>query len=654
MLSGRNARRPGRPLARVLALLLLGLVAGLGADAAQAQTGKFTGHVLDEAGQPLVGATVFVVGTELGAAVDMNGEYVILRIPPGTFTVRVSSVGFQTQMIEGVRSISNQTTTLDVTLREETVEGEEITVLADRPVIDVAQTSSVATIGRDEIAVLPVQEIADIVNLQAGVVDGHFRGGRLGEVQYQVDGVTVNNPYDNTSTVRLDRSVLQEVQVISGTFDAEYGQALSGVVNAVLRSGDDDRYEFSAEVFAGDYVSPGNDSATVLTRTGQEVRVGRYPYIDDIAPTALQNYQFSFSGPVPLVPRTTFLINGQRNVDEGYLYGTRFFVPTDTSNLETGEFYPTGDGAVVPLEFERRWSFLAKVTNTSIRNVQLSYQAIGNSIDKRSYNHGYRFNPDATTTPHEFSLVHGLDITHVLSGRTFYEIGLRQNLFDFHEYQYEDANDPRYFEAGAPQSVFGGIVVQGLSLTRFVQRTNALVFKGALTSQVTNVHLLKAGLEFQRATLDFGVPDLLREVTINGIQQLGVVTDTVGAIVLHYTPVQGAAFVQDRIEWGDLRVRIGLRLEYFDANATVPSDLLNPANSIDGAPQSQDRPTTVKWALAPRLGVSFPILDRASMFFSYGHFYQMPGLNLLFNNADYSVLEDLQAGAVSYGILGNP
>ncbi len=141
---------------------------------------------------------------------------------------------------------------------------------------------------------------------------------------------------------------------------------------------------------------------------------------------------------------------------------------------------------------------------------------------------------------------------------------------------------------------------------------------------------------------------------IDGVQQLGVVRDTLGAEVVSYSPIQGAAFIQDRIEWGDLRVRAGLRFEYFDANATVPSDLANPANSIAGAPESRPVDTSVKFAVAPRLGVSFPFLDRASLFFSYGHFYQLPGLGTIFSNSDYTVLRDLQAGAVSYGILGNP
>src|SRR6185436_10493124 len=126
---------------------------------------------------------------------------------------------------------------------------------AKRPVVDVNLTSSLASINREEIAKLPVQELQEVVNLQAGVVDGHFRGGRIGEVQYQVDGVSVNNAYDNKTTLRLDRSLLQEVQVISGTFDAEYGQAQSGVVNAILKRGSED-FRWNAEVFGGGFFFP--------------------------------------------------------------------------------------------------------------------------------------------------------------------------------------------------------------------------------------------------------------------------------------------------------------------------------------------------------------------------------------------------------------
>ncbi len=500
-------------LLRLAGLAALVAIASLAAPSATAQTGKLSGRILDASGQPLIGATVLVVGTDYGAATDVDGFYNVLRIPPGTVSVRVSSIGYQTQIIEEVRIASNTTTELDVTLQDETVTGEEVVVTAEQPLVDVTQTSTVATIGRDEIAALPVQELADVVNLQAGVVDGHFRGGRLGEVQYQVNGVSVNNPYNNTSTLTLDRSVLQEVQVISGTFDAEYGQALSGVVNAVLRSGDQDRYEASFEVFGGDYISPGNDSTEVRTfiaGVDSTAMVGRIPYISDVSPGARQNYQGSLSGPVPFVPNTTFLVNGQRFISNSQISGVRRFVPTDSSDFQTGTVNPTGDGAVVPLGYNRRWSYLAKISNRSIPNVRLDYQLIGASREGRGASYAYRFNPDGLSTQHEVSLVHGLDIQHTLSNSLFYELALRQNYFDFRDYAFESIGtvpegagtqfalpeDSPYAAAGAPQGTQNyenGAIIEGFDLGRFVQRTNSYVVKGTVTNQATNVHLLKAG-----------------------------------------------------------------------------------------------------------------------------------------------------------------
>ena len=139
-----------------------------------------------------------------------------------------------------------------------------------------------------------MQELQDIVNLQAGVVDGHIRGGRAGEVQYQVDGMSVNNVYDNLSSLKLDRSLLEEVQVISGTFDAEYGQAMSGVVNAVLRRAG---HRSHALVRRGDG-----------RRLRLRLRVSRHQRrIDPIGistyefhPFGIQNYQLTVTGPTPL------------------------------------------------------------------------------------------------------------------------------------------------------------------------------------------------------------------------------------------------------------------------------------------------------------------------------------------------------------------
>ena len=604
-------------------------------------TGKLTGVVRDASGEPLPGVTVLLEGTLRGAATNADGYYVILNVPPETYTVRFSFIGFATRRVENVRVVSDQTTELDAVLDEEAFEGQELVVRAERPVVDVTQTSQVAILDRDEIAVLPVQDLADLVELQAGVVDGHFRGGRTGEVQYQVDGVSVNNPYTNQSSLRLDRSLLQEVQVISGTFDAEYGQALSGVVNAVLRDGDPNRFEASAETFFGDYVSPSGEDD--------------FPFIARLSPLARQNYQLSLSGPLG-VAGTTFLVNGQRILDDGFFLGQRVFVPTDSADFENGILRPTGDSTVVPLRPSREWSGLAKLTTRElIPGVRLSYQALATQSRRQNGSYAYRLNPDGIRTQRQTTVVHGLDVSQALSDRLYYDLAFRQNYVDYSDLVFDDLYDPRYAAAGPPQggTVFqDGTVVEGVDAGRFVQTTNALIGKGSVTWQATPVHLFKAGVEAQSAALRFGAPGGFLGGTAGG--EL-VPNDSLPVFqVRRYRPFQAAAYVQDRVEWRDLRVRFGLRAELFDANATVPSDLANPANAIAGAPASVPVGTTPKLTLAPRLGVSFPVTERASLYFSWGHFYQTPGLGTFFANSDYSVLRDLQAGAVSYGVLGNP
>jgi outer membrane receptor protein involved in Fe transport len=121
-----------------------------------------------------------------------------------------------------------------------------------------------------------------------------------------------------------------------------------------------------------------------------------------------------------------------------------------------------------------------------------------------------------------------------------------------------------------------------------------------------------------------------------------------------YYPIIGAAFAQDQIEWNTLTIRAGLRFDWFDARATVPSDPRNPANAIEGAPESVPQATTVKTDLSPRLGIAFPVSNRAAVHVAYGHFVQYPPIGEIFQDADYTELENLSAGGINYSTRGNP
>ena len=635
-----------------VATLVLSLIAPL-SGARAGTTGKLSGTVQDPDKQPLTGVNVAVPAARTGAITRDDGSYVILNVPAGQYDVRVSLMGYQSVLVQGVVVSADNSTALDVTLKVAPVQLADVVVSAERPVVDVGQTSQIATVSRKDLSTLPVQELQDVVNLQAGVVDGHFRGGRTGEVQYQVDGVTVNNPYDNKSSLRLDRSLLEEVQVISGTFDAEYGQAMSGVVNAVLRSGGE-TFEWDAEAFAGGYYYGDHPEPSGILSSGPPRRL--VPF--DFRPADIQNYQLTMSGPLGL-PKTRFLVTGRYYAADEWVRGRRVFVPTDTSDFENKIAYPTGDGRNVPLGWSREWSGVAKIETHAIEDWRFGYQVIWNSIRSRRSNYAFRLTPDGLSRQRTRSIVHGFDVTRTLGKASFFSASVRQNYFEYHDMAHDSLYDRRYDAAGLPvgdPDFEPGAFIQGVEFTRFDQTTNALVAKGVFESQINREHHLKLGAEYQYTALQFGHPGYLVYATVDGKQQLVRHANEPPdyPALRDYRPVVAAGFAQDEVEWNNLRLRAGLRLDFFDARAGLPSDLANPANTIAGAPRSTTVPTSNKVSLSPRLGVSYPITRDMALFFAYGHFTQMPALGTMFDNADYLILNKLQAGGISYGVLGNP
>ena len=600
-------------------------------------TGTIAGRVIDPDGRPVVAATVVVVGTRLGAYTDAEGKFNILNVAPGTFAVKASRLGFNAVTISGVVVSADRNTILELQMGDTTLQTEEVVVIADRPPVDLKVTSSQSTLSREEIENLPVQNLDDVVNLQAGVVDGHFRGGRQGEVQYQVDGVSVNNAFDNSSSLKVDRSLLQEVQVISGTFDAEYGQAMSGVVNAVLKQGTE-KFLVDAEAFSGGFFFPGRE---------EQRRTDDTPHL-----TGTQNNQLTLSGPLPL-GETTYLISGRRYLFDDYVYAERKFNPTDRTD-STGAFIATGDGGSFPLGYNDEWSGVVKLTNNSLANSKINYQAIFNTREGRPTLYSFRYLPDAVSIQRSQSISHGLDWTQTLGASTFLDISLRHNYFSYKDYLYEDPYDGRYDDPLQLDNsgTNGDYFYQGVQMNHYVQKTNTFIFKGAVVSQVNAENQMKTGLELSLPKVEFGNDMYFTYGEGSLVRHIDEPPDYPGPATHH--PVMGAAYIQDQMERQDLIVRFGLRFDYFDARSSVPSDPANPANAIAGAPSSHPQDTTVKAAISPRLGVAYPIEDKAAIHFAYGHFRQFPSVSTMFTNSDYDILARLQAGSVSYGVLGNP
>ncbi len=207
-----------------------------------ATTGKIAGTVVDENGDPMPGVAVTIEGTRLGATTDANGRYFILRVSPGTYTVRAILIGYRTTAVTDVRVNADLTTEVNFRLAEQTIEMGDVVVTASRPDIEADVTSSQTIVDANSVADMPATRLADVLNYEPGVgvnenYDFQIRGGGASEVRFQVDGVDRTDPLTRKGRAQLNQMLVSEVTVLTGGFNAEYGNMRSGMVNAVLKDG---------------------------------------------------------------------------------------------------------------------------------------------------------------------------------------------------------------------------------------------------------------------------------------------------------------------------------------------------------------------------------------------------------------------------------
>lgn len=214
-------------------------------------TGKISGRVIDvETNTGLPGVNVMLLETKQGAVTDMNGYYVILNVPPGKYTLRASMVGYTTYTISNVEVNIDRTTNINIEMKTEAIQGKEIQVIASRPIVQKDVAASVTNVTEATIQALPVQNITQVVGMQAGIVNSAtngitIRGGGEYQTAFMLDGVNLRDERSMMSYQRISLNALQEVQVQTGGFNAEYGNARSGVVNIVTKEGDKYKYNFA-------------------------------------------------------------------------------------------------------------------------------------------------------------------------------------------------------------------------------------------------------------------------------------------------------------------------------------------------------------------------------------------------------------------------
>lgn len=645
-------------------LLLMFLMSSLRAGT----TGKIVGRVLDkQTGEALPGINVYMEGTSHGAATDNDGFYLINNIPPGSYTVVFTAIGYQTQKNVNVKVAADFTTRIDIRLSSRVLEGEIIVVEAEQPLVRKDLTSSHIAIDSDQIESLPVESVGQILALQAGIIQGaggelHIRGGRSNEIAYRVNGVSITNPYDNSRSVNVATNAIKELSVISGTFNAEYGNALSGIVNTVTKEGGE-KYTGSVSFYSGDYISKHNDT---------------FFHIGNVK--ALNNYvsELTVSGPVPLTKNyASFFMSGRYENSDGYLFGIRQHNPTDSVyknplNPNDVRISSSGDGAIVPMNASRELSSTFKLTIRPLDNVKINYDAIFSNSTYQTYNHDLKYNPDANYNRYSWGLLNALEIRHAFSGKTFYTLRTSYNIDDYKRYLYPllDAAgkavdfhpgmdwtkyhaDPRYQPAYKLNRASVYTFLSGGTLNRhFYQRTKTMAAKFDITSQINSNHELKFGFHFKRHTLDY--ENFL--VKIDTVRYFTpTILGTSSADHDRYTknPLEFSLYLQDKIEFTHLILNAGLRYDYFNAYSKYSVSTFYPSPNNPNLPANIDKNSLLakaaaKHQLSPRLGISFPITARGIIHFSYGHFFQMPPFAYLYTNPDFKY-----SFAVGTPVFGN-
>ncbi len=201
-------------------------------------TGKIQGVVRDEeTKEPIAFADVIITNTEMGSATDENGNFFILNVPTGIYTIEASYIGYQTKRIENVLVEADRATRLNITLRKSAIELAPVTVYGETPVIKKDYVATTQIMRRAEIATLPVDYTPTLITFQAAVARRdttlHVRGGRSTEVQYMVDNVSIIDPQTGDLAIGISKGIVDEVIFLPGGFDVEYGRAMSGVVNLI-------------------------------------------------------------------------------------------------------------------------------------------------------------------------------------------------------------------------------------------------------------------------------------------------------------------------------------------------------------------------------------------------------------------------------------
>ncbi len=579
-------------------------------------SGKIAGIVTDvETGGPIEGATIRVEGTNVATYTDSDGEFYIINVPVGKYNLIVGMLGRESVRFEEVRVLMDLTTPLECTMKTSPLDMDRVvTVRAERPIIQKDQTYSGEIVTREQIASLAnSRSIQAIISNMNGTVEDdngtvHVRGGRQGTVSYYFDGFSIQDPFFSTQGMMIDPEALEELSLTSGGLSPEYGEALSGVVNAITRDGSQD-FHGRVRIYDG-------SSETYDVTKGQYAGFTR---------TNNNSIGVDLSGPLfNMGDRTsTFFSALEYSKSDGYLPHSNAKSYSGTGKLVA---FPTNNSKVTvnaSYYFQDRDLY----THRDVNGISYDFNLDGlGKSETESYLVGFKgqYNMSANTvfsgSVNRFRTKTKIAPSHLFDtywnkwpGYTVDANGEYNGSIDDSNYQ----NSSEYLYTGF---TFGNDF-DPVYHERFSAYTGG---QFSYLSQLSKNNQVKIGGDLRRYELYYD------ERLFFNAKPYG---ETYSAF-----PWFGAGYVQDKLEFNDLVMNFGVRFDYLYA------DMEYWNNPID---KDYRKKSSAKVQWSPRLGFSHPISENSVLHFNYGYLFQAPQASLMYTNLE----GNLESG---YPLFGNP
>ena len=671
-------------------LIIAGLVISPLVALGQTQTGKIAGTVLHaETGEPLIGVNVVIQGTLLGASTDEEGNYFILRVPPGIHAVQATFVGFVTVTQTDARVFIDQTTPLDFAMTETALEAEEMTVVAERPPVEVDLTGSKERVTADELDNSWGKTVREAILVQAATnINGGIRGGFGQEDAYFVDGLSLRDNVSGGNLTGVNTTAIAELEVLTGGWNAEYGRATGSVINIVTRSAMDriygtvrarmrpaGQYHWGRNIYSRDNY----EWSTMATLDYWTQNDGGGAWADKSPQERLNAWTSFISGEMFGEPSMRMQQYAERATweTEATIYGP---LTSRVGFMLSGKFLKDAPDYPAYLPFSQEWNYQGKLDIRVNRNNRLElsglYQGFNNTEAPRLgywssedsfiagiwgpapyYYSGYsefKYWPYGTShifqlpTPPEYMRMRSgqLKWSHVFNASSFLDVQASYTTMELDRHNFRQLEDSDNYHPDSTDfgTVWNETMIPGNPLFllppifhrqhpgifQLKVRSDAAVFKADYTNQINRYFQLKTGAMYSPQY----VSKLFKAGSMPGAIYSNHATDP------EFSPWDVAAYVQGKIEMNGMVINAGLRLDAFDANTKTGASIFDPAlitNSV-GVPHEEivtyDRdtdgvPTSSKMVLSPRFGISHPITDLTVLHFSYGHFNQRPAWQLI-------------------------